>query len=80
MISAERDWWLHFVSDGTWTDFVMDDLTQQNPDSTQPDWPLRQGCDEIFRILLSAITGEANYDITKPNGKYYLITFDIYSG
>ena len=73
MISAERDWWLHYVSDQTWTDFVMDDLTQPLPTT-----PLRQGCDEIFRILLGAISGEAVADILKPKCKFYLITFDIY--
>ena len=61
MISAERDWWLSNISGRKWTQLAMDSKT-------------KSGCYEIFRILLSAVVGEAVQDILKPlKRKYCLI-------
>ena len=64
LISAERDWWLYHVSDFNWSDFVMYDLS--GPSSIKY---RREGCDQIFKLLLSAVTGESFEDISL-GGKY----------
>ena len=65
--SAERDWYLYFVSDKTWTNFALDNLEDPGED-----WTLRIGCDNIFFLLLNAVFGDevTKEDLLAAGGMY----------
>ena len=62
--SAERDFYLDYVSDGDWTS-VLDDQ--------------RYGCDEIFYLLYDAILGGTKETLLAANGIYITLTINLCS-
>ena len=62
MFSAERDFYLYYVSDFTWEEFTVSNE--------------RGGCDEIFYLLVDAIFGaskEQFLEAAQSRGMYNLI-------